>query len=231
MNSDPPPVPPDSCFRVQLVDDHHMMRVGLIALAQASGRLPITWLESGNLFDALEMHQQQPGIDLVLLDLHLPDSEGLQGLRRFLGQFPSARVAIFTATSDEFVVRQALGLGAVGFLPKSATAEGTLRLVESLLIGAASAEDTAPAALWPGGGPDAAALPEVSKIVPPHLQGGARMLTASQYKVLELILAGMSNQEIANECHLALGTVKNYVSAIFLAMDVQSRSQLISVFR
>ena len=56
------------------------------------------------------------------------------------------------------------------------------------------------------------------------------MLNPTQLRVLELVLAGMSNQEIADECKLALGTVKNTVSSIMLALDVHSRSHLISVF-
>ena len=86
-------------FCVQVVDDHHMMRLGLIALAQASGTLPVQWLEAGNLGDAMQMHRDihqhgQP-VDLVLLDLNLPDGQGLQGLRRFLREFPQLYMPSF----------------------------------------------------------------------------------------------------------------------------------------
>ncbi|MEO7547758.1 MAG: response regulator transcription factor, partial [Ramlibacter sp.] len=116
--------PQNSNYRVQLVDDHHMLRLGLIALARTSSRLQIEWLESANLSDALDAHGRAPPIDLVVLDLNLPDSQGLQGLRRFLTEFPGATIAVYSATSDEFVVRQALGFGAVGFMSKGSTAEG-----------------------------------------------------------------------------------------------------------
>jgi DNA-binding NarL/FixJ family response regulator len=208
-------------YQVLVVDDHHMMRLGLKALSQSSGELRLDWMEAGNLGDALDVFRQHPDIDLVLLDLNLPDSKGLHGVRRFLGEYPQAQVAVFSATEDEFVVRQAFALGAVGFIPKSSSGQATLRLVESLLVGAAvnDARTSGPAPLEPSGGHGGGSL-----------QARTAMLNPTQLRVLELVLAGMSNQEIAAECHLALGTVKNTVSSILLALDVHSRSHLISVF-
>ncbi len=209
---------PAGRFCVLLVDDHHMMRLGLKALAQSASHLPIDWAETGNLDDALQIYSQRAGIDLVLLDLNLPDSKGLQGLRRFLGEFPQARVAVFSATDDEFVVGQALAMGAAGFVPKSAQPDATLRLVESLLGGFRARA-----------APGSAGAPAVADAQGLHAR--AAMLNPTQHKVLELVLAGMSNQEIATECRLALGTVKNTVSGIMLSLDVRSRSHLISVFK
>lgn len=220
-----------SSYRVQLVDDHHMLRLGLIALAKTSSRLQIEWLEAANLSDALAAHGRGPPIDLVVLDLNLPDSQGLQGLRRFLNEFPSATIAVFSATSDEFVVRQALGFGAVGFMSKGSTAEGTLHLIESLLEAARGVATTQPGSLEPELSPPRSAAVAADNAATLRLSARASMLNTTQLQVLELLLAGMSNQEIAAECQLALGTVKNAVSSIYLAMDVQSRSHLLSLFR
>jgi len=210
-------------YKVLVVDDHHMMRLGLKALSQASGELQLDWMEAGNLGDALDIFSRQPGIDLVLLDLNLPDSKGLNGVRRFLSEYPQAQVAVFSATEDEFVVRQVFALGAVGFIPKSSSGHATLRLVESLLVGAAvhEARISGPAGLVP--------CPPAGTRAP-SLHERTAMLNPTQLRVLELLLAGMSNQEIAAECRLALGTVKNTVSSIMLSLDVHSRSQLLSVF-
>jgi DNA-binding NarL/FixJ family response regulator len=208
-------------YIVLVVDDHHMMRLGLKALAQSASILPIDWLEAANLGDALITYAATPRIDLVLLDLNLPDSQGLQGVQRFLRQFHGARVAVFSATQDEFVVRQALAMGAVGFVPKSASADATLHLVESLILGSVATADTVPTA---------DALPSNS-LSSGQLRERTATLTPTQLKVLELVLEGMSNQEIAAELKLALGTVKNTVSSVMLALDVHSRSHLISMFR
>ena len=203
----------NTSYFIQLVDDHHMLRMGLIALAQTSDRLNIQWLESTNLSEAMVAYRSQGNIDLVLLDLNLPDSQGLQGLQQFLSEFPNSRVAIFSATEDEFVVRQALALGAAGFVPKSASAATTLHLIETLLQSIRPALSSSP------------------KLIKATLSPLTDALNPTQLKVLELVLAGMSNQEIATSCKLALGTVKNTVSSTMLAMDVRSRSHLISMFR
>lgn len=203
----------NTSYCIQLVDDHHMLRMGLIALAQTSDRLNIQWLESTNLSEAMDSYRSQGNIDLVLLDLNLPDSQGLQGLQRFLSEFPNSRIAIFSATEDEFVVRQALALGAAGFVPKSASAATTLHLIETLLLSIRPALSISP------------------KLIKTKLSPLTDALNPTQLKVLELVLAGMSNQEIATSCKLALGTVKNTVSSTMLAMDVRSRSHLISMFR
>lgn len=217
-------------FNVQVVDDHQMMRLGLIAQAKACGRLKLQWIESSNLGDALDAFDRQSDIDLVLLDLNLPDSQGLQGLQRFLARFPAAHVAVFSATEDEFVMRQALALGAVGFVPKSAAAAITLRLVESLLVSGRSLARTESAGWLPA----SAHGPRRPLGLAPLMPGASKhteALTLTQLRVLELLLAGMTNHEIAGECQLAQGTVKNTVSSLMLALDVRSRSHLVSVFR
>lgn len=221
-----------------------MMRLGLIALAQTSSQLNIKWIESSNLDDAMRAQDAQNHIDLVLLDLNLPDSQGLQGLRCFLRRFPTAQVAVFSATTDEFVIKQALALGAIGFVSKSSLANATLVLVESLLLGTNAHHGTEPMPL------DALAATSanhtkinelhvvqtpsqmsVQAAVRAKMRGATVALSATQILVLELVLEGMSNQEIANASKLALGTVKNTVSAVMLLLDVHSRSHLISVFR
>jgi DNA-binding NarL/FixJ family response regulator len=210
-------------YKVLMVDDHHMLRLGLRALSQVGGQLAVDWLEAGNLDDAIRVYGEHPDISLVLLDLNLPDSKGLQGLKQFQAAHPHSQVAIFSATEDEFVVRQALALGAIGFLPKSASGEATLRLVESLLAGLSAVQ--AHGSRSPHG---RAAAPGPGLGLGRHPRTAT--LTPTQLRVLELVLAGMSNQEIAAECKLAVGTVKNTVSSIMLALDVHSRSHLISVF-
>lgn len=212
-------------FKVLVVDDHHMLRLGLRALSQAGGQLAVEWLEVGNLGDAIRLYSDHPRISLVLLDLNLPDSKGLQGLKQFQTAHPHSQVAIFSATEDEFVVRQALALGAIGFLPKSASGDATLRLVESLLAGLTAVE-----AHPLGSPPGRVASPGQGLGFGLGRHPRAATLTPTQLRVLELVLAGMSNQEIAAESKLAVGTVKNTVSSIMLALDVHSRSHLISVF-
>jgi DNA-binding NarL/FixJ family response regulator len=209
--------------RILLVDDHELVRFGVRALHVEIEGVPIEWIEAGSLQEAIELYSRGPEFDAVLLDLNLPDCKGLQGLRRFLQVHPCARIAVFSATQDEFVIRQARALGASGYVGKS-TVVDQMRTALSML-------------LWPSGGPHArsgaaaggsalfprfpssAMFDRVAELGPRHLE------------ILELVLSGCANQEICNATKLSLGTVKNYVSSLLLALDVTSRSHLVSLFR
>jgi DNA-binding NarL/FixJ family response regulator len=216
-------------YCVLLVDDHHMMRLGLKLICQTNSTLPIRFIEAGSLSDAFDAYAAGSHVDLVLLDMNLPDSQGLQSLQRFLSHHAKARVAIFSATEDEFVIKQAMALGAVGFVPKSAQAADSLRLIEALLAGHQALNETRPGSLQPH---YLASRPQVAVGTDTdNLRDRVDRLTTRQLKILELVLAGMSNQAIASDCNLALGTVKNTVSSILIDLDVSSRAHLISVFR
>jgi NarL family two-component system response regulator LiaR len=206
---------------VLLVDDHELVRVGVKTAYPEVMGAPIEWFEAATLDDAIRIYREQGNIDAVLLDLNLADSKGLQGLRMFLQAHPNARVTVFSGTKDEFVVRQARAMGAVGYLSK-----GTLT---------SEMRDTLVALLWPQG--VAGALPAASssslfpRLPPSAMYDRVSELGPRHLEILELVLSGCTNQEISNSTHLSLGTVKNYVSSLLLALDVRSRSHLISLFR
>jgi len=200
--------------KILLVDDHDLVRFGTTMLLESLGEVSCAITPCRSLEEARTACRERGPFDLVLLDLNLPDAKGLQGLRTLRDECPDIPFAMLTGTQDEFVIRQAQAMGAVGYLLKSWTPE---RLKEALL---ALLQAPAPATL-------AQRFPRlagtshydrVAELGPRHLQ------------VLELILEGLSNQEIAKATELSLGTVKNYVSVILLALDVQSRSHLMSLF-
>jgi NarL family two-component system response regulator LiaR len=207
--------------RVLLVDDHEFVRFGVRAMYGAMPDLAIEWFEAASLQEAIDIYGREPQIDAVLLDLNLADCKGLQGLRLFLRSHPQARVAIFSGTQDEFVVRQARALGAVGYVGKGAHIDDMRATLMTLVRSAPGREQRAPvptSALFPRF-PSATMYDRVAELGARHLE------------ILELVLSGCTNQEISSATSLSLGTVKNYVSALLLALDVRSRSHLISLFR
>jgi DNA-binding NarL/FixJ family response regulator len=214
-----------SDYCVLVVDDHHMVRLGLKSFTQITSSFTVRWLEASSLFDAMEMFRKHIEIDLVLLDLNLPDSKGLKSVQQFLVEFPKARLVVHSATEDEFVVRQALALGVTGFIPKSSSADSMLTLLESLLVNARDMPD------YCRKGSLSPQRSTHGSSVALNLQAHESGLNLTQIRVLELVLAGLNNKEIAAESKLALGTVKNTVSSIMLALEVDSRSHLISMFR
>jgi DNA-binding NarL/FixJ family response regulator len=207
--------------RVLVVDDHELVRYGVKTLYTELQGVPIEWLEAASLQEAIELYAQSGEIDAVLLDLNLADCKGLQGLRLFMQAYPKARVAVFSGTQDEFVVRQARALGAVGYVGKG-TVTSEMR-------------ETLTALIWPSGGPETR-TPSPSSALFPRFPSSAMYdrvaeLGSRHLEILELVLSGCTNQEISNSTHLSLGTIKNYVSSLLLALDVKSRSHLISLFR
>ena len=206
-----------------LIDDHDIMRLGIKALVGDGGETAIEWLEAATLGDAMELCAMHSDIALVLLDLNLADCKGLQGLAQLLAMHPQSRVIILSGTQDEFVVRQAKAMGAVGYLHKAAAPSATRQTLLAAIGAPASSIGTHAGR--------SSATTHFPKFAAPSSYDRVAELGARHLEILELVLSGCSNQEISNETQLSLGTVKNYVSTILLALDVRSRSHLISLFR
>ena len=206
--------------KVLLVEDHDLVRLGVKALFSAPECDGIEWVEASTLADALRLYAEHGDIEVVLLDLNLADCKGLHGLSQMLVEHPKARVLILSGTQDEFVVRQAKAMGAAGYLHKGGTPESMRETLRSILeIDAA------------GGAAPARALQHFPKFPSASSYDRVAELGTRHLEILELVLSGCANQEISNSTKLSLGTVKNYVSTILLALDVKSRSHLISLFR
>jgi DNA-binding NarL/FixJ family response regulator len=203
--------------RVLLVEDHELIRLGTGLLLESLGEVQCQIRPCKSLDEARTACRDEGPFDLVLLDLNLIDSKGLQGLRTLRDEFPAQQIAVLTGTQDEFVVRQAQAMGAIGYLLKSWTPEQIKAALLSLLRPTGSAARTTISERFPKLA-GTSHYDRVAELGPRHLQ------------ILELILEGCNNQEISTTTGLSLGTVKNYVSAILLALDVESRAHLISLF-
>lgn len=224
--------PPDDAGppRLLIVDDHELVRLGLATLiaAHAGGHTAPQVLEAGSLAQALACYSVHgSAIALVLLDLHLPDTHGLSGLRGFLARFPAARVVVLSGSGDPALMREALAAGALAWLSKSGQLTEVVDYVKALgLLGAALSPQAAPPA------PAASAVPAaVAARTVQTLDGERVRLTQRQGELLDCLLSGQSNREIAERVHLAEGTVKNHVSTLLLMFGVRSRAQLISRLR
>ena len=203
--------------RVLLVEDHELIRLGTGLLLESLGEVRCVIRPCKSLDEARVACRDEGPFDLVLLDLNLIDSKGLQGLRTLRDEFPALQIAVLTGTQDEFVVRQAQAMGAIGYLLKSWTPEQIKVALLSLLRPAGAAARATISERFPKLA-GTSHYDRVAELGPRHLQ------------ILELILEGCNNQEISTTTGLSLGTVKNYVSAILLALDVESRAHLISLF-
>lgn len=211
--------------QILIVDDHELVRLGMSTLlgAGASGAGSPAVLEAGSLSQALALYAaHKSSIDLVLLDLHLPDTHGLSGLRSFLACHPCARIVALSGDNDPGLMREAMRVGALAFLSKSGRMAEVVDFVRTLA----------------GQGPEPHASSTIeddsetlaTRIVQTR-DGESVHLTQRQSALLDDLLTGLSNREIATRMGLAEGTVKNHVSALLLVFGVRSRAQLISRLR
>jgi DNA-binding NarL/FixJ family response regulator len=214
-----------------VVDDHDLVRLGLRSLVQSHAQehgQSVQVYEARSLAQALSSYQEHgPDIGLVLLDLHLPDAHGLSGLISFKARFPHAHVVALSGISDPMLMREAIARGASTFLPKSADLAQVVNYIRSL--GLLHTPDGATPTPTPAPGTDAAAIHPTRTVR--GKRGETLQLTARQAQILDWLLSGHSNAEIADMAHLSEGTVKNHVSTLLLLFGVRSRAQLISELR
>lgn len=213
---------PRLAARILVVDDHELVRIGIRSVLQMEDDACIDILEAANLHDAVAIYREVPDIALVLLDLNMPDCRGLNGLKQFIEAFPEARVAVVSGTQDEFVVGQVRALGAIGYVTKGQAP----KIMADFVLGLIRNDHDVGLCGQIGGAPNgfsrfpkSSRYDRVAELGPRHLE------------ILDHVLFGCSNQEISTSTGLSLGTIKNYVSTILLALDVKSRSHLISLFR
>lgn len=207
-----------------LIDDHVLIREALRGVVRELDA-GATILEASRWGDAARLLKEHPDITLVLLDLMLPDRDGFTALAEARARHPKVPIVILSARSDRDDVERALGLGAVGFIPKSGERDvmlGALRLVFSggvyippeifIRTPPSAARSVAAARRAAGAAPTA-----------PDTIG----LTARQIDVLNLMRQGKSNKAICRELKLAEATVKNHVTAILKALNVTNRTEAV----
>lgn len=193
-------------MKTLLVDDHALLRETLAAvLAQTWPALQL--LQAGSLAEAGALCAQHPDLELVLVDLGLPDARGLASLTTLRRLAPQARHVVVSADERPQTVLAAMEAGAAGFIPKTADLRAMRSALALVLQGRICLPPAAVAALAP------AALP-----APPAL-------SPRQLEVLALLVQGHANKVISRRLGLSASTVKTHLEAIFRELAVSSRTQ------
>ena len=201
--------------RVLIVDDHSLVRDGLRSILEVS--FPeCEILEADSFEQALEELQKADEVDLVLLDLNIPDVNRLSGLKQLRADFPSTPVVMVTGVVDPIVMRDALAAGAAGYVPKSLKRPAILDALQQVLAGEIYRPDLETTES------DDARLREDEEI-----RARIDSLTPQQRIVLGHLVAGLLNKQIAHELSVSMTTVKAHVSAILQKMNVYSRTQAV----
>ena len=198
-----------------IIDDHPLFREALgnaVRLDHTDARI----LESMSIKGALDILSSEQGIDLALLDLCLPDAAGFSGFLRLRETYPRLPVAIVSSDEDQKIVREALSLGAAGYIPKSTSKSELALSIARVLSGSISV----PKNFVVRNEPCDADFAQV-------LRARLRELTPQQLRVLDLIRCGFQNKHIAVELKLAESTVKGHVTEILRKLKLFSRNKAI----
>lgn len=203
-----------------IADDHPLFRAALRqAAADAVADTRVS--ETDTLEGVLAALEADPGIDLVLLDLHMPGNHGLAGLAAIRAQYPGVAVVVVSANDDPRVVRRALDHGAAGYLPKSSGLDELRDAIRAVL----GCEQWLPSSLR------AAVARTQSASGDADLAARLASLSPQQFRVLTLVAKGLLNKQIADRLEVQERTVKAHLSAIFDRLGVRNRTQASVVLR
>ncbi|MCX7193689.1 MAG: response regulator transcription factor [Proteobacteria bacterium] len=201
-------------MKILLADDHALFRDGMrYVLQQLSGMLDI--LETDNFQDCLKIAGQHPDLDLVLLDLHMPGSDGPKSVSYFHQRYPQLPVVVVSGEEALANMEKAMNYGAAGFISKSSSAQTMLDALKLVLSGGVYLP------------PEILRQPVAEAADKRSLHTNGYGLTPRQMEVLQHLCAGMSNKEIASHIHLAEGTVKIHVAAVYQTLKVNSRLEAV----
>lgn len=202
---------PQKCavnYKLLIADDHPLYRDALATTVSA--KLPDCVLLQSEDLDSTLSRLNETEVDLLLLDLNMPGSEGFNGLAQIRNGFPTVPVVVVSGSDKNSVIRQAAGFGASGFLSKTARPEEIIDCIQRVLAGEEyfSAE----------------AMEEEGES---ELAERLARLTPQQLRIFQMIAQGLLNKQIAFELEITEPTVKSHVTAILRKLELRDRKQLI----
>ena len=205
---------PSRVFRLLVVDDHEVVRQGLVALLDRRDGFQVV-AEAGTVAEALEQARRHEP-EIVIMDVRLPDGSGIEACREIRAELPGTKVVMLTSYPDEEAVLSAIVAGASGYLLKQVRARDLVAALEAVGRGESLL--------------DPAVTEKVLERIRRIASGSQEtdelsQLTGQERKILLLVAEGMTNKEIAAEIFLSDKTVKNYVSSILAKLNLERRAQ------
>ena len=204
-------------IRVLLVDDEAMVRVGLRMVLTAEPDLEVVGEAADGAAGAALAAELEP--DVVLMDVRMPGTDGLEGARRIIAATPTTRVVILTTFGEDEYVEAALRAGVSGFLLKVSPPEQLIEAVRTVAAGGGLLDPSVTLrviASFAGAAPSRTTRSAVLDT-----------LTARERDVLSLVARGLSNGEIAAELYLGEATVKTHVSSVLQKLGLRDRVQAV----
>ncbi|TLS51620.1 response regulator transcription factor [Paenibacillus antri] len=199
-------------IRILIAEDQTLVRHGLKMMIETDPELRVTG-EASNGREAVAQCERQ-AFDLVVLDIRMPEMDGLEAARHIVSRWPDRKVMMLTTFNDDEYALEALKIGASGYMLKDADPAALIRSIRSCLSGGLSLEE------------------HVAAKVMPRLLGKTETkpvdpsLTPRELDIIRRVGEGRSNKEIAEELALSVGTVKNHISLVLDKLELRDRTQL-----
>lgn len=192
-------------IRILLADDHPPLRAGLAAILNSQPDFTVV-AEAGSGSEAVDVSEK---VAVYILDLRMPDGDGIATIKRLIARDPSTRVLVLTTYDNEEDIFQALESGARGYLLKDTTKEELIEAVRQVHRGERYL-------------PQAVAARLADRLIRPSL-------TPRELDVLRLVSRGRSNKEMASAMFISEETVKTHMKALFQKLGVHDRAEAVSV--
>jgi NarL family two-component system response regulator LiaR len=198
-------------IRVMLVDDHNVVRSGLATFLKAYEDLELVG-EARNGLEALNLCRQKKP-DVILMDLMMPEMDGIAATRAILAGYPDIKIIAMTSFDEEELVHGVLAAGAISYLLKNVTSDELAKAIRDAVSGRSTLS------------PEAARV--LVQATRPVKQPWSD-LTERELEVLNLVVQGNSNQQIADAMVISVATVKAHISRILSKLQVSSRAAAIA---
>jgi two-component system, NarL family, response regulator LiaR len=198
-------------IKVMLVDDHNVVRSGLATFLRAYDDLELVG-EARNGLEAVNLCRQKKP-EVILMDLMMPEMDGIAATRAILQDSPEIKIIAMTSFEEEELVQGVLAAGAISYLLKNVTADELVTAIRAASAGKSTLSPEAAQALIHATRPEAHPWSD---------------LTEREMEVLNLVVQGKSNQQIAEAMFLSLATVKAHVGNILSKLQVSSRAEAIA---
>lgn len=194
-------------IRILVVDDHHVVRQGLVALLNIMAEIKVVG-EASDGVQAIELHRSlRP--DITLMDLQLPKLGGVEAIQKIRADDPAARFVVLTTFDGDEDIFRALQAGAKAYLLKGMTLEELLSTIQAVHSGKTRIS------------------PAIAEKLAERM--GSQALTARELSVLERIVAGRANKEIASDLDISEATVKSHINNLLSKLGVSDRTHAATV--
>jgi DNA-binding NarL/FixJ family response regulator len=201
-------------IRLMLADDHRMLREGLRRSMTDQGFDVVGEARDGD--EAVRLADElQP--DVILMDVTMPEMDGVEACRQVRSQRPDTKVVMLTMHADQEVLANAIRAGACGYLVKDCSTDEIASAVRMAVSGETVLSPQLAASM----------LDEVRKLDQAPTPEDERVVTRREEEVLQLIADGCSTPEVAEQLYISQKTVKNHLASIYQKLDARDRTQAV----